>query len=45
MIISRQRKKVVLHIRDPARVTTLIPTARIIEFKGKVQTALPAQIP
>lgn len=41
MLISKQHKKVVLNLRNVERVTTIIPTAKTFEYKGKTLVAVP----
>lgn len=41
MLISKKHKKLILNLRDPSRVTTVIPSARILNHKGKTLVAVP----
>ncbi len=41
MIVSKKHKKLVLNLRDPERVTTLLPQAKTFEYKGKTLVAVP----
>lgn len=41
MLISKQHRKVVLNLRNPDRVTTIIPTAKTLEYKGVKLVAVP----
>jgi superfamily II DNA or RNA helicase len=41
MLIVKKHKAVLLHVRDPSRITTVIPTARVITHKGKTLTVVP----
>lgn len=41
MLISERHQKVVLNLRDPARVTTVIPTAKTFDYKGRTLVAVP----
>ena len=34
MLVSRKHKKLVLNLKDPDRVTAVIPGAKIIDYKG-----------
>lgn len=43
MLISRKHKKVVLNLANPSRVTTVIPTAKTFQFKGRTLVAVPHQ--
>lgn len=40
-IILKDKKAVVLKLKQPTRVTTVIPTAKVIESKGKKLVAVP----
>lgn len=40
MLISRQKKAVILRLRDPNRVTSLIPKAKVFERDGKQYVAV-----
>jgi SNF2 family DNA or RNA helicase len=44
MLIHRKTKKVVLNLRDPDRVTTVIPTAKKFRFRGHDLVAVPHRI-
>lgn len=44
MIISKRFKKVILNLKNPERVTTLIPTAKPFEYKGQQLLAVPHKI-
>ena len=41
MLVSQKHKKLVLNLRDPERITTIIPTARTLQHKGKTLVAVP----
>lgn len=41
MIISRAHNKVILKLRDPTRVLNVVPTAKILPFKGTDLTVVP----
>lgn len=41
MIVSRQHKVLILNLRNPERVTAVIPTAKKILFEGKELVAVP----
>ena len=41
MLISRQNRKLVLNLKAPGRVTTVIPTARAFDYKGQTLVAVP----
>ena len=41
MILSSATRKIVLNVRDPERITTVIPTAKKFIFKGKSLVAVP----
>lgn len=44
MILLPEKKAVLLRLRDPARVTTVIPSAREVMYQGKPHIAVPHQI-
>jgi len=44
MLISRKHKKVVLKLKNPERVTTVIPTAKVFEYKGAPLVAVPHRL-
>lgn len=41
MLIHREKKAVILKLRQPSRVTTVIPTAVVVEHKGQPLVAVP----
>jgi SNF2 family DNA or RNA helicase len=41
MLISQKHKKVLLNVRNIERITTCIPTARTLEYKGRTLVAVP----
>lgn len=41
MLISTKHKKIVLNLRNPDRVLTVIPTAKAFEYKGHTLVAVP----
>ena len=41
MYISKKHKRIVLNLSNPARVTTVIPTAKQFEYKGRLLVAVP----
>lgn len=41
MLIHKEKKAVVLRLKNPSRVTTVIPTAVIVEHKGQKLVAVP----
>jgi SNF2 family DNA or RNA helicase len=41
MLIHKEKKAVVLKLRNPSRVTTVIPTAKLVEHKGSTLVAIP----
>jgi SNF2 family DNA or RNA helicase len=41
MLIHKEKKAVVLKLRNPSRVTTVIPTAKLVEHKGSTLVAVP----
>jgi len=40
MIISKRKKALVLRLRDPSRVTSVIPSAKLLEVNGKTFVAV-----
>lgn len=44
MLVSRKHKKLVLNLKDPERVTAVIPSARKIDYKGHTLVAVPHQL-
>ena len=44
MIVSKKHRKLILADRHPERITTVIPTAKIFEWKGKKLVAVPHKI-
>jgi SNF2 family DNA or RNA helicase len=41
MLISRKQQAVVLNLKHPERVTTVIPTAKVFEYQGRRLVAVP----
>ena len=41
MLIHKQKKAVLLRLRNPARVTTVIPTAVVVNHKGSPLVVVP----
>jgi SNF2 family DNA or RNA helicase len=41
MLVIKEHKKLLLNLRDPDRVTTVIPTAQAIEVNGKMLVSVP----
>ena len=41
MLVSKKHKKVIINSRNPAKITSVIPTAKTFEFKGKTLVAVP----
>lgn len=44
MIVSKKHKKLVLNLKDPDRITALIPSARLIQYKGRTLVAVPHKL-
>lgn len=44
MLVSKKHKKLILNLRDPARVTSVIPSAKLMEFKGQTLVAVPHEL-
>jgi hypothetical protein len=41
MLIRQDKKAVILKLRNPARVTTVVPTAKLVEHEGQTLVAVP----
>ncbi len=41
MLVSRQHRKLLLNLREPSRVTTVIPSAKEVEIKGRNVVVVP----
>lgn len=41
MIVKKDSRALILHLRDPNRVLSVIPTAKTLEYKGKTLTVMP----
>lgn len=41
MLVSTKHRKLVLNLRDPSRVTAVIPTAKTVNYKGRTLVAVP----
>lgn len=44
MLVSTKHKKLVINSREPARITTVVPTAKAFTYKGKTLVAVPHQM-
>lgn len=44
MLLSKTHKKLVLNLRDPSRVTSVMPSARLMEYKGQTLVAVPHKL-
>lgn len=44
MLLSKKHKKLVLNLRDPSRVTSVVPSARTMEYKGHTLVAVPHKL-
>lgn len=44
MLVSSAHKKIVLNLRNPARVTTVIPSAKLFKYQGHDLVAVPHKI-
>jgi SNF2 family DNA or RNA helicase len=44
MIVSTASKKLVLNLKNPARVTHVIPSARVFQFRGQPLVAVPHRL-
>lgn len=41
MLVVKQHKKLLLNLKNPERVTAIVPTARAVQVKGKTLVAVP----
>jgi SNF2 family DNA or RNA helicase len=41
MLVVKKHRKLLLNVRDPDRITAVVPTAKTIEYKGKTLVAVP----
>jgi SNF2 family DNA or RNA helicase len=41
VIVVKKHKKLLLNLREPERVTSVIPTARLVELKGRTLVSVP----
>lgn len=44
MLVSKAHKKIILNLRDPSRVTAVIPSARMLHYKGANLVAVPHRL-
>lgn len=44
MLVSKPHKKLILNLRDPERITTIVPSARTLVHKGQTLVAVPHKI-
>jgi len=44
MLVAKKHKKLVLNLANPTRVTTVIPTAKTFEYKGRTLVAVPHKL-
>lgn len=44
MLVSKKHKKLLLNLREPERVTSVIPSARTLEYKGRTLVAVPHRL-
>jgi len=44
MLVSKKHKKLVVNSRNPTRITTVIPSAKIFEHKGRQLVAIPHRL-
>ncbi len=44
MLVSKKHKKIILNLREPERVTAVIPSARTMEYKGTTLVAVPHRL-
>ena len=41
MLISKTKRKIVLNVRDPQHIQTMLPAAKTFEYKGRELLAVP----
>lgn len=44
MLVSKKHRKLVLNLKEPTRVTTLVPTAKVINYRGRDLVAVPHRL-
>lgn len=44
MLVSKKHRKLILNLKDPERVTTIIPAARLLQYKGRTLVAVPHEL-
>lgn len=44
MLVHKPSRKIVLNVNDPSRITTVVPTAKVFEFRGKQLVAVPHRV-
>lgn len=44
MLISKKHRKLVLNLSNPSRVTTVMPTAKTLQYKGRTLVAVPHRL-
>lgn len=44
MLVSRKHKQLVLNLKNPDRITAVIPTARTMQYKGRTLVAVPHKV-
>jgi len=44
MLVSKKHKKLVVNSRNPTRITTVIPSAKIFEYKGRQLVSIPHKL-
>lgn len=44
MLVAKKFKKLLLNLREPERVTAVMPTAKTLDYKGKTLVAIPHRI-
>jgi SNF2 family DNA or RNA helicase len=44
MLVSRKHKKLLLNLREPDRVTSIIPSAKVLNYKGQSIVAIPHRL-
>lgn len=44
MLVSAKHKKLILNLREPDRVTTIIPSAKTLQYKGRTLVVVPHRL-
>ena len=44
MLVSTKHKKLILNLKEPKRITTIIPSAKTLEYKGRTLVVVPHKL-